>query len=270
MTRGEGGLMAEKSKPKTCFVICPIGKSGSDERRRSDDVFHHLIRPVVSADPYLYQADRAIDDARPGEITAEIVRRVIESDLVIADLSDRNPNVFYELALRHQTGKPFIHLVSDPLEIPFDVSPLHAIHIQSGSFGGLDQTREELRKQLVAIAEGTGDFANPISRYHQHKDLMRDGDPTKLALAQMQDDASKMRSQIAYLTDTIETLRFAPKPSLAEVLERERLGHSAYQQHAQLRDEGAFGRLFRHVSTAEEVERHLAQLRKKEKDDSKK
>ncbi len=83
------GVMAKAQKKKTCFVICPIGADDSPERRWSDDIFNHLIRPVT--DECGFDAERIIEDSRPGAITENIVAAVYEADLVIADLTTLNP-----------------------------------------------------------------------------------------------------------------------------------------------------------------------------------
>ena len=43
--------------------------------------------------------------------TGQVVEHLLQSGLVIADLSFHNPNVFYELALRHAAGKPTVHVI---------------------------------------------------------------------------------------------------------------------------------------------------------------
>ncbi len=158
-------MVEKQAGKKTCFVICPIGAPGSDMRLWSDDVFENLIDPVATK--YGYEAYRSIEDPKPGAITDYIVRHVHEADLVVADLSFLNPNVFYELALRHAQGKPFIHLSNDVGAIPFDVFGLSAVEIESGGFGAVDKTRRVLDDHFRAVEDGTAVFGNPVSRYHQ-------------------------------------------------------------------------------------------------------
>ena len=93
---------------KTCFAIAPIGEAASDTRRRSDQVMRHLVRPVV--EPLGYKAIRADEIDKLGIITSQVLNHVVEDDLVIADLTERNPNVFYELAIRHAISRPFVQM----------------------------------------------------------------------------------------------------------------------------------------------------------------
>ena len=103
---------------KTCFVISPIGADGSDTRKKSNKLLKYVIEPVLHSTGYI--VERADQLSQPGIITNQIVRKILDADLLIADLADGNPNVFYELAIRHGSAKPFIHLLSSKEKIPFD------------------------------------------------------------------------------------------------------------------------------------------------------
>lgn len=88
---------------KTCFVIAPIGEPGSETRRRSDQILNHVIKPVAKQAGYA--AVRADEEGEPGLITHQVIQHLLDDPLVIADLTGRNPNVFYELAIRHAINK---------------------------------------------------------------------------------------------------------------------------------------------------------------------
>src|SRR5512139_1706833 len=94
-----------------CFVICPFGEDDSNTRKRSDYVFKNVIKPITEAEGY--GTYRSIDLPMPGNITSQVIRDLYEADLVIADLTDSNSNVLYELALRHSVLKPYILLCDD-------------------------------------------------------------------------------------------------------------------------------------------------------------
>lgn len=102
---------------KVCFVICPIGKMDSDIRKRSDLTFNYIIKPVV--ENFGYRPIRADHINESGMITHQIIDYIIESPLVIADLTDSNPNVFYELAIRHIVEMPYIQRTFSTLNTQF-------------------------------------------------------------------------------------------------------------------------------------------------------
>ena len=78
-----------------CFVICPIGEPKTEIRIRSDKVYKFIINPVIEKlDGYDLKVIRADKISSPGVITDQIIQHLLEDILVIADLSDSNPNVF--------------------------------------------------------------------------------------------------------------------------------------------------------------------------------
>jgi hypothetical protein len=90
---------------KTCFVIGPIGDPRSSTRRDADWLLKGIIQPILK-DKLKFQVQRAAEIARPGMIDSQVINTVIDADLVIADLSENNPNSFYELAIRHMEAGP--------------------------------------------------------------------------------------------------------------------------------------------------------------------
>lgn len=104
---------------KQLFIISPIRKEGTPEHAKYDKVRRHIIVPA--AEEKGYNALRADEIRKPGRITSQIVERLMEDDLVVADISEGNPNVFYELAIRHAIKKPVILIGQSTDNIPFDV-----------------------------------------------------------------------------------------------------------------------------------------------------
>ena len=144
---------------KTCFVICPIGSANSTERTRSDQLLKHIIEPVCSQAGYL--ALRADQFPDPGLITNQIIEQLVNADLVIADLTDRNPNVFYELGIRHCTGKPFIQIINEKAEVPFDIANVRTT-IYNLNVDFVLATIADLSKQIEWIEAHDGKVANPV------------------------------------------------------------------------------------------------------------
>jgi hypothetical protein len=115
---------APSAERPLCFVISPIGPEGSEVRNTADKVLKHVITKALSGK---YKIQRADEIAKPGLITAQIVERLLDAPLVVADLSDRNANVYYELAIRHAATKPVIHIIADGQDAPFDVKDMRLI-----------------------------------------------------------------------------------------------------------------------------------------------
>ena len=132
-------------KKKLCFVITPIGDESSDIRRHVDGIIEAAIKPVFEND-FIVRAAHNIN--APGNITKQIVQAIFQSDLVIANLTERNPNVMYELALRHCVGKPTIMICEQGTKLPSDIISERTNFYINDSKGVL-----ELRQKLVSCME---------------------------------------------------------------------------------------------------------------------
>ena len=149
-----------EDKTKQLFIISPIGSEDSDTRIFFDKVMRHLIEPV--GEQYNYEVVRADQLPRPGTITTQIIECLKEDDLVVADLSDLNPNVFYELAIRHAVDKPVIILAKKGTRIPFD------LHSQRVIFYTLDPDDikvaiEALKKQIETVESDNFVVDSPLT-----------------------------------------------------------------------------------------------------------
>lgn len=154
--------MNGKSEKPECFVICPFGEEDTKERKRSDELFNGYIKPVATSEGY--STFRSIDreGTTPGLVTAAVIEILHKADLVVADLTGSNANVYYELALRHATAKPVIMLAENPDELKFDVRGFNVIRIRKDYLGG-KKTEEELRDQIRKIKSGEARFENAAS-----------------------------------------------------------------------------------------------------------
>jgi hypothetical protein len=173
---------------KTCFIVAPIGESDSAVRKRSDQVLRHIIRPALETAGY--QAVRADEISDPGNITTQILSRLTESDLVVADLTGHNPNVYYELGIRHTTGKPIIHLIEKGDRIPFDLAAFRTIVLDHKDLDSAERARGDLVAAVQAIDKapesfrGLVDVASELSRRKEQQPVtirayLGDDDPAK-------------------------------------------------------------------------------------------
>lgn len=145
-----------------CFVISPIGEEGTETRVRADQVLNHIIRPAAKELGY-EPVIRADEIAEPGLITTQVIQHLIEDPMVIADLTGRNPNVFYELAVRHAIKLPVVQIIAQHEPIPFDVSQARTIPVDYHDLDSVARCRAELAKQMSSAESNPGDADNPIS-----------------------------------------------------------------------------------------------------------
>lgn len=153
---------AGESPRRKCFVIGPIGREGSDTRKRSDQILKHIIDPVVMAAGYdrPLRADRISES---GRISRQIIQHIVEDDLVVADLTESNPNVYYELALRHAIKKPFVQLLAGTDPLPFDVADQRTIMLDHQDLDSVAAAKEELRRQVLALDDTSLDIDTPLT-----------------------------------------------------------------------------------------------------------
>lgn len=168
---------------KTCFVIAPIGEPESDTRKRSDQILRHIIAPAVEARGYT--AVRADELDKPGMITSQVIQHVVEDSLVIADLTGRNPNVFYELAIRHAIRKPIVQIISKGENIPFDVAGTRTIFVDHHDLDNVAQAKESILEQIDALEADSSDLETPISVSLDLQLLRQSENPEQRSLADM-------------------------------------------------------------------------------------
>lgn len=133
--------MATTKDKKVCFVITPIGDNNSDIRRHIDGIIDQAIEPALGEK---YDIEVAHRKYEIGSINDRIIRSVLDSDLVIANLTNTNPNVMYELAVRYSFGKPAIVIAEKGTKLPFDVIDENTIFYVNDPAGA-----NELKQQII-------------------------------------------------------------------------------------------------------------------------
>lgn len=144
--------MKKKMILQDCFILCPIGGAGSNTRKRADQLLNHVLVPVLKKNGY--SAVRADQIPKVGLITSQIINLIIDSSLVIADLTGSNPNVFYELAIRHAIRKPYIQLINRGDKIPFDIGAVRTIEFDIGDLDSVEKAKTEIERQIKEFAKG--------------------------------------------------------------------------------------------------------------------
>ncbi len=172
------------STPNRAFVIGPIGDrdapDGSPSRIAYEEgvqVFEEVIRPACTG--FGLDAIRADMIATAGEIPEQIFRQLRDCPVVIADLTGANPNVMYELGLRHTTGKVTIQ-IGEKGRLPFDVAAIRTIMFKRTD-SGLVQARKDLSKALASNLDTGGDPVSSTRVWFEslHVDAGDSTDPDK-------------------------------------------------------------------------------------------
>ena len=131
--------------PRTCFVIMPFSNTVSCTEKEWTWIFENVFKPAVEGAGLDYECRRSV--ATRGNIVASILEELNDAYVVLADLTDRNANVFYELGIAHSTGKKVILISQSADDIPFDIKAFRHI-IYEDNLDGYDVLRKELKKAI--------------------------------------------------------------------------------------------------------------------------
>ena len=179
---------------KKCFVVCPISDEGSNIRKRSDQLLKHIIKPACQECGF-DEPERVDMIANPNSITDKILECLRTYDLVIVDLTDHNPNVFYELGYRVALSKPLVQLKSKSDTIPFDVANINTLDYDLTDLDEADKTRNRLTAMIKTFS------------FDNIKEVDQQINPTNLSstilqeLYQIKDDVSVIKRQ----TESLDT-----------------------------------------------------------------
>lgn len=126
-----------------CFVLMPL-----DEEMHF--IYEDHIRIVVESEDV--SCLRADEIAGTNMITWDIWEKINRSRFLIADLTGKNPNVFYEVGVAHALGKEVILLTQTMDDVPFDLKSLRCI-IYSRTPRGMKKMESKLRETIKKIIE---------------------------------------------------------------------------------------------------------------------
>ena len=160
--------LADALRGRSCFVIMPYGKKSvpleapTMETQRFDTfdfdaVYRSMIQPCLAAEGF--ESIRSDEETGAGMIHQQMIQRIIDSDLVIVDVSSWNANVFYELGIRHTAQKSGTLIIRRESEkLPFNIAGMRAIDYPSfrtqeeWNEGGdrVEEAKDRLRDAIIA------------------------------------------------------------------------------------------------------------------------
>lgn len=185
----------------SCFVAMPIRSEGTPEHEHFSAIYEVISDSVTN---FGMRCERIDHDPSTGNITKGIVQKLAESDLVIADLSDLNPNVFYELGVRHALRRSGTILIIDKVKterLPFDINQYRVISYE-GTLPGSRKLASELRLFISTWFDAL-DAPAVDSPVHEWYPTL----PTNLIQASKTNADEAVHRENAALRQQLETLR---------------------------------------------------------------
>ena len=152
----------------TCFVLMPFGEW-------FDRYYKEIYAPAIKEAGF--EPLRADSLFNSGSVIEQIWQQIRKAKALLADLTGKNPNVFYELAVRHAVRKPVIHLLEIGQEIPFDVANVRAVQYSLDDPDALEAGRGDLQRKAEAIGRTDRPSSNPISAARDLQLLRTSGEP---------------------------------------------------------------------------------------------
>lgn len=185
--------VAESNKGlRRAFIVTPIGGSDSSTRRAADGLISSVLKPLL--DDLGFDVFVAHEISLTGSISRQVVEHILEDELVVANLSELNPNVMYELAVRHCTGKPVVAIAEAGTRLPFDIADERTV-FYTNDMRGVYELTPALRKAIeTSLSKDEPD--NPVLRVRQNRallDSLDQGDAKTILIERLDDIESLLR-----------------------------------------------------------------------------
>lgn len=155
-----------------------------------------------------YEFSNAEDLENKRNILQDIVVGIAQADVVIADVTQLNPNVFYELGLCHALNKKVILITQDISELPFDIRSYRVSEYQT-NFWKINDIINEIEKILQGAKDGSVQFGNPVKDYYpidKKEELYKEETSLKTENATLDEEDKGFLDFISDINDDINKL----------------------------------------------------------------
>lgn len=190
---------------KICFIVTAIGESGTPTRERADNVYRYLIAPVceeLGYKPVRVDHVNAVDN-----INETVINYLKTAPMVVADMTEHNPNAFYELGFRQALELPLVPIIKVGERLPFDVMTTRTVFYDT-DVAKIEESKENLKAKIQSFEN----FEMPESRAER-----------SLTLDDLNDNLTKKLNKILNLLEKqqsysslVHTYDFNAKPTIGD------------------------------------------------------
>lgn len=185
-----------------------------------DKVWTGMIKPAIPTD---WEDKRADELHQPGLIDQLYTEWLLEADVVLADLTFSNPNVFYELGIRQAlSAKSTVLIAQRGTELPFDVRNQSVVHYDAFDGTSVEDFKKALRKTLTAAAAKPS--GSPVHTFLPglYIDRYESGKTPDLEIEALQAEIKRLHASATTEVGTAEQFerRLAIRSELTDLLSR--------------------------------------------------
>ena len=183
--RGHEGMNDKRAHNNSCFFVTPIGQPHSVERKRSDWLFNSVVHPSSQKNGLSAKRGDTISDS--AMIGTNMFRAISESRVCVADLTGLNPNVLYEIGIRHCLSLPIIHIAQIGTELPFDTVSHFTHFYDLSDYGSMRSLEESLSREIGLSIIEDYEVSNPFTQAVGRISVSSSGDSRDQLLARLMD-----------------------------------------------------------------------------------
>lgn len=174
-------------KKETCFVIMPF-------QGWFNDYYDKIYCPAIENAGF--EPHRADDLYAPNNVVSDIWKYTQKAQIILADLTGKNPNVFYELGLAHAIAKPVILITESEEDIPFDLRAIRIIKYDKNQHDWGKELESSITKALKEITVNPNDSIPAqflkVERQSEHSSLS----PADKMLIDVRQDIELLKKEV--------------------------------------------------------------------------
>ena len=156
---------------KICYVIMPFSKTQTTSKAKWKKMYTEIFRPIIEKSPFGYECKRSGLDH--GSFTKDIILNLRDAYLVLADITDLNANVMWELGVRHSLSKRTIIVAREDFipQIPSDIAEYVTIPYEFG-LTGYPKFEGMINDLLQKIEDDPEKSDSPVFNFIKEEELI--------------------------------------------------------------------------------------------------
>ena len=220
----ENKKVVSQDEHPICGIIMPISSLDGCSMEHWAQV-KSILSEAINASGYKPSLVSDADDS--GIIQKRIVQNIYDNEIVVCDVSGKNPNVMFELGMRLAFDKPTIIVIDDKTSYSFDTAPIeHLQYPRDLSYYSIIDFQNKLKDKITATIKASKDDSN-YTTFLKHFG--------EFEVAHVEKKQGTLNdvilSRIDDLTQAVTNLerRALPKCDVKEIVKKGRISHQAFR-----------------------------------------